>query len=48
MGTELLKEQYNLILNDQKSKLEKLKQKKLMNQSKNVNIYNFKLLPKCI
>ena len=36
MGTELLKEQYNLILNDQKNKLEKLKQKKLMNQSKNV------------
>ena len=38
MGTELLKEQYNLMINDQKNKLEKLKQKKLMNHSKNVNI----------
>lgn len=28
MGTELLKEQYNHLLNDQKSKLERLKQKK--------------------
>ena len=36
MGTELLKEQYNSMLNDQKSKLEKLKKKKLMNQPKNV------------
>ena len=27
MGTELLKEQYNLILNDQKSKLEKFVKK---------------------
>ena len=37
MGTELLKEQYNLLLNDQKNKLEKLKQKKLQAQSKIVN-----------
>ena len=41
MGTELLKEQYNLILNDQKTKLEKLKQKKLMSQTKNVKFLNF-------
>ena len=36
MGTELLKEQYNLMLNEQKTKLERLRQKKLMNQQKNV------------
>lgn len=34
MGTELLKEQYNILLNDQKNKLQKLKQKKLSGQQK--------------
>lgn len=39
METELLKEQYNLLINEQKSKLEKLREKKrLMNQQKNVII----------
>ncbi len=28
MGTELLKEQYNLLLNDQKNKLQRLREKK--------------------
>ncbi len=28
MGTEILKEQFNLLMNEQKSKLEKLRRKK--------------------
>lgn len=43
MGTEILKEQYNLLLNEQKSKLEKLKQRKQnqqqMSQQMNVRYY---------
>lgn len=35
MGTELLKEQYNNLLNDQKSKLQKLREKKLANKQLN-------------
>ena len=39
MGTELLKEQYNLLLNDQKNKLQKLREKKqLANQQANYNV----------
>lgn len=37
MGTELLKEQYNYLLNDQKSKLQKLKQKKQQMVQTNVS-----------
>lgn len=33
MGTERLKEQYNLLLNEQKNKMDKLKQKRLMNNN---------------
>ena len=43
MGTELLKEQYNFLVNDQKTKLQKLKQKKqMMNQSNVKHIYFLK------
>jgi hypothetical protein len=43
MGTELLKEQYNFLVNDQKTKLQKLKQKKqMMNQSNVEHIYFLK------
>jgi hypothetical protein len=45
MGTELLKEQYNLLVNEQKSKLEKLREKKKqMNQQKNVGESNRMML----
>ena len=43
MGTELLREQFNLMQNEQKIKLEKLKQKKMMmnnNQLKNSTAAN--------
>ena len=43
MGTELLKEQYNFLVNDQKTKLQKMKQKKqMMNQSNVEHIYFLK------
>ena len=43
MGTELLKEQYNFLVNDQKTKLQKLKQKKqMMSQSNVKHIYFLK------
>jgi hypothetical protein len=37
MGTELLKDKYNFLINDQKKKLEKLKKKKEMVQTTKVS-----------
>jgi arginine decarboxylase-like protein len=47
MSSELLKEQFNTLVNEQKSKLEILREKKkLMNQQKNVNFSGFQSLNK--
>lgn len=47
MSSELLKEQFNTLVNEQKSKLEILREKKkLMNQQKNVNFSVFQSLNK--
>jgi hypothetical protein len=42
MGTERLKEQYNLLLNEQKNKMDKLKQKRTMNNNREKNMVKIK------
>jgi Spy/CpxP family protein refolding chaperone len=43
MGTEVLKEQYNILMNEQKAKLEKLRQKKLSAKSVASDTVNIKI-----